>query len=126
MPIIVRPAVSNEHVATYGTPTAMAAFAAARTSSGADIVSIHATSAPPATSASISSVNVSSASASVSSPSGSNSEPVGPTDPATTTGRSAASATSPASSAARRASSPHPRLGAVEREPVAVARRTCR
>src|SRR6476661_997588 len=98
-PIIVRPAVSNEHVATYGTPTAMAALAAARTSSGADIVSIHATSAPPATSASISSPNVSSASASVSSPSGSKSDPVGPTDPATTTGRSAASATSPASSA---------------------------
>src|SRR5690349_10593325 len=85
-PIIVRPAVSNEHVATYGTPTAIAAFAAARTSAGADIVSIHATSAPPATRASICSVNVSCASASVSSPSGAKSEPVGPTDPATTTG----------------------------------------
>ena len=105
-PIIVRPAVSNEHVATYGTPTAIAAPAAARTSSTADIVSIHATSAPPATSASICAPKVSSASASVRSPSGSKSDPVGPTEPATTTGRSADSATSHASSAARRSSSP--------------------
>ena len=48
-----------------GRRRAIAASAAARTSSGADIVSIHATSAPPATSASISSRKVSSASASV-------------------------------------------------------------
>ena len=58
-PIIVRPAVSKEQVATYGRPTSMAAAAAARISSGADIVSIHATSAPPAASAAISSRNVS-------------------------------------------------------------------
>src|SRR3954452_24033086 len=48
-PIMVRPAVSNEQVATYGTPTPIAAVDAARTSSTADIVSIHATSTPPAT-----------------------------------------------------------------------------
>ncbi len=45
---MVRPAVSNDPVAVYGIPTTIAARAAARSSSGADMVSIHATSAPPA------------------------------------------------------------------------------
>ena len=93
MPIIVRPAVSNDMVHTYGMPTRIAASAAARASSGADMVSIHATSAPPAFKPSICSANASTASASVSAPSGSNSSPVGPTEPATTTGREDASAT---------------------------------
>ena len=93
MPIIVRPAVSNDMVHTYGTPTRIAASAAALASSGADIVSIHATSAPPAFKPSICSANASIASSSVSAPSGSKSSPVGPTEPATTTGLGDASAT---------------------------------
>ena len=58
-PIIVRPAVSNEAVTVYGSPTSIAARAAARISWAADLVSIHATSAPPARRPSISSVNAS-------------------------------------------------------------------
>ena len=117
----MRPAVSNDPVAVYGMPTAIAARAAARISSGADIVSIHATSAPPATRPRICSVNTSTASSSVSAPSGANSSPVGPTDPATTTGRGAASATSRASSAARLVELEHAVLGVVQLQPVPVA-----
>ena len=105
MPIIVRPAVSNDIVATYGMPTFIAAIAAARTSSGADIVSIQATSAPPSFRPWICSANVSIASASVSAPRGSNNSPVGPTEPATITGRPALSATFRASCAAALANS---------------------
>ncbi len=83
----------------------MAAVAAACTSSGADMVSIHTTSAPPALRPRISSPNEATAASWVSAPSGSNSSPVGPTEPATTTGRGAASATERASSAAALASS---------------------
>ncbi len=104
-PIIVRPAVSNEQVAVYGIPAAMDAVAAARTSSGADIVSIQMTSAPPAASPSICSRKTATASSRVSAPSGSNRSPVGPTEPATTTGRSAASATPRAMAAAALANS---------------------
>ena len=89
----------------YGIPAAMAAVAAARTSSGADIVSIQMTSAPPAASPSICSRKTATASSWVSAPSGSNRSPVGPTEPATTTGRSAASATPRAMAAAALASS---------------------
>src|SRR5712671_5537706 len=84
-PIIVRPAVSNEQVITYGTPTAVAASAAAFTSSGDDIVSIHATSAPPSRNPLICVLNDATAISWVSVPIGSNSSPVGPTEPATTT-----------------------------------------
>ena len=62
-------------------------------------------SAPPSLRPSISSVNAAIASASVSRPIGSNNSPSGPTEPATTTGRSALSATSRAMRAAAIASS---------------------
>ena len=69
-PIIVRPAVSNEPVTVYGRPTSIAARAAARISSGADFVSIQATSTPPAMSPSTCSRNASKASSSEILPSG--------------------------------------------------------
>ena len=97
--------VRAEHVTTYGMPISMAAVAAACTSSGDDMVSIHATSAPPSFRPRISSLNDATASVWLRAPIGSNSSPVGPTEPATTTGRSAPSATLRANSAAVLASS---------------------
>ena len=104
-PIIVLPAVSKLAVVVNGMPTLAAAFAAARISSSADMVSIQITSAPPSLRPSICSTKTSTASSSVSGPSGAKRSPVGPTEPATTTGRPAASATARAFSAARRFSS---------------------
>ena len=75
-------------------PHLAAARAAARISSGADMVSIQATSAPPSRRPSICSMKTSTASSSLNGPSGARRSPVGPTDPATTTGRPALSATS--------------------------------
>ena len=86
-------------------PHLAAASAAARISSGADMVSIQATSAPPSRRPSICSMKISTASSSLNGPSGARRSPVGPTDPATTTGRPALSATLRAILAARRLSS---------------------
>ena len=62
---MVRPAVSKLAVSVYGMPHLAAARAAARISSGADMVSIQATSAPPSRRPSICSVNTSTASSSL-------------------------------------------------------------
>ena len=105
MPIMVRPAVSKLMVPHQGISASLNASAAARNSSGAEMVSSHSTSAPPSFSPSACSWNISTASSWVSGPMGAKISPVGPTDPATTTGRPAASATSRPSSAPSRFSS---------------------
>jgi hypothetical protein len=69
MPIIVRPAVSKLIVPHQGMPASRAASAAARYSSGAEIVSTQSTSAPPSFSPSACSWNISTASSWVSGPS---------------------------------------------------------
>jgi hypothetical protein len=81
------------------------ASAAARNSSGAEIVSTQSTSAPPAFSPSACSWKISTASAWVSAPIGSMISPVGPIEPATITARPARSTTSRPSAAATRLSS---------------------
>ena len=105
-PIIVRPAVSKLIVPHQGAPVRAIPSAAARNSSGAEIVSTQSTSAPPSSRPRACSSNISAASSIVSGPSGAMISPVGPIEPATTTGRPAASAASRAISAAIRLSSP--------------------
>ena len=120
-PIIVRPAVSNEHVAVYGMPTSIAAVAAARTSSGADIVSIHATSAPPATRPSICSRNAATAASWVSAAERREQLP-GRTDRAGDDDRAVRRVGHrPGDRRRRLGQLEHPVLGAVQRQPVAVA-----
>ena len=89
MPIMVRPAVSKLMVPTKSIPAKAKPSAAARYSSGAEMVSTHATSAPPAFKPSAVSWNISTARACVSSPTGCMISPVGPTEPATMTLRPA-------------------------------------
>ena len=120
-PIIVRPAVSKLIVPHQGAPVRAMPSAAARNSSGAEIVSTQSTSAPPASRPRACSSNISAASSIVSGPSGAMISPVGPIEPATTTGRPAASAASRAISAAMRLSSMHPVLGVVQLQPAGVA-----
>src|SRR5579863_850533 len=67
--------------------SALAAVAAARISSGADMVSIQTTSTPPSFKPSICSAKAATASSSESGPSGARRSPVGPTEPATATDR---------------------------------------
>ena len=70
-----------------GAPVRAMPSAAARNSSGAEIVSTQSTSAPPASSPRACSSNISAAASTVSGPSGAMISPVGPIEPATTTGR---------------------------------------
>ena len=98
-PIMVRPAVSKLMVPHQGISASLNASAAARNSSGAEIVSSHSTSTPPSFRASACSWNISTARAWLSSPTGSMISPVGPTEPATAILRSARSATLRPSSA---------------------------
>ena len=100
MPIIERPAVSNVIVAITGRPVVLAAAVAASTSSRADMVSIHKTSAPPSARASACSVKAAIALSRSRAPRGTNNSPVGPIEPATITLRPALSAMSLASIAA--------------------------
>ena len=104
-PIIVRPAVSKLMVQHQGAPVRAMPRAAARSSSGAEMVSTQSTSAPPASRPLACSSNMSAAASTVSGPSGAMISPVGPIEPATTTGRPAASAACRAMAAARRLSS---------------------
>ena len=83
IPIMERLAVSKVMVAQTGKPVFLPASAAAMTSSLADMVSIHRTSAPPSASASACSVKHATAASWVSVPMGSKSSPVGPMEPAT-------------------------------------------
>ena len=124
-PIIVRPAVSKLAVIVHGMPHLAAASAAARISSGADMVSIHATSAPPSCRPSICSTNTSTASSSLSGPSGARRSPVGPTDPATTTGRPAASATLRAFAGGEAVELAGAVLKPVQHQAAAIGRRSC-
>ena len=101
----MRPAVSKLIVQHQGAPARAMPRAAARNSSGAEMVSTQSTSAPPASRPRACSSNISAASSMVSGPSGAMISPVGPIEPATTTGRPAASAASRAISAAMRLSS---------------------
>ena len=101
---MVRPAVSKLMVPHQGAPARAMPSAAARNSSGAEMVSTQSTSAPPAISPRACSSNISAAASIVSVPSGAMISPVGPMEPATTTGRPAASAASRAISAAMRLS----------------------
>jgi hypothetical protein len=101
----VRPAVSKLIVPHQGMSARRAASAAARYSSGAEIVSTQSTSAPPAFSPSACSWNISTARSWVSGPIGAMISPVGPMEPATITLCPAASATSRPISAAIRFSS---------------------
>ena len=119
---MVRPAVSKLAVATYRACRARRRRGRRRGfPPGADMVSIHTTSAPPSFRPSICSANTSTASSSVSGPSGASRSPVGPTEPPTTTRRPALSATSRAILRREPVQLAHAGLQLVQHQPAAVA-----